>query len=224
MTTTAERLIGINEQIEAAAVTVEADGGVSPALAAVVREMAHKAQKAVDNLPGADPLIVRLSVERWSRPRTARKVAVEVDRGASDSTRQAVVNAHLAICIAQGQNDLTTLGCRTQRTQSATWASLASIPTGPGRILRNGRRPCTGPDQSRPSWRSVLLGGITGLSQAPVRTVRSSAHSAQRCLSGSQLRLSGFTAAKPWLSEVGPIPDGAFRDSPRGWGSGAVGG
>jgi hypothetical protein len=72
MTTTAERLIGINEQIEAAAATVEADPGASPVLGAVVRELAHKAQKAVDI-------------------------------GASDTTRQAVVDAHLAICILKAK-------------------------------------------------------------------------------------------------------------------------
>ena len=99
MTTTAERLIGINEQIEAAAATVEADGGASPVLGAVVRELAQKAQKAVDNLPGADPLMVRLSIVEVEQAADSAKVAVEVDLGASDSTRQTVVNAHLAICV-----------------------------------------------------------------------------------------------------------------------------
>ncbi len=98
MTTTAERLIGINEQMEVAAATIEADGGASPVLGAVVRELAHKAQKAVDNLPGADPLIVRLSIVEVEQAADSAKVAAEVDLGASDSTRQAIVNAHLAIC------------------------------------------------------------------------------------------------------------------------------
>jgi hypothetical protein len=98
MTTTAERLIGINQQIEAAAATVEADPGASPVLGAVVRELAHKAQKAVDNLPGADTLVLRLSIVEVEQAADSAKVAVEVDLGASDSTRQAVVNAHLAIC------------------------------------------------------------------------------------------------------------------------------
>ncbi len=103
MTTTAERLIGINEQIEAAAATVEADGGASPVLGAVVRELAQKAQKAVDNLPGADALIVRLSIVEVEQAADSAKVAVEVDLGASDSTRQAVVNAHLAICVLKAK-------------------------------------------------------------------------------------------------------------------------
>jgi hypothetical protein len=98
MTTTAERLIGINEQIEAAAATVEADRGASPVLGAVVRELAHKSQKAVGNLPGGDALVLRLSIVEVEQAADSAKVAVEVDLGASDSTRQAVVNAHLAIC------------------------------------------------------------------------------------------------------------------------------
>jgi len=97
MTTTAERLIGINDQIEAAASTVDADRGASPVLGAVVRELAHKSQKAVGNLPGADALVLRLSIVEVEQAADSAKVAAEVDLGASDSTRQAVVNAHLAI-------------------------------------------------------------------------------------------------------------------------------
>jgi hypothetical protein len=103
MTTTAERLIGINEQIEAAAATVEADRGASPVLGAVVRELANKSQKAVGNLPGADALVLRLSIVEVEQAADSAKVAVEVDLGASDSTRQAVVNAHLAICILKAK-------------------------------------------------------------------------------------------------------------------------
>jgi hypothetical protein len=103
MTTTAERLISINEQIEAAAATVEADPGASPVLGAVVRELAHKAQKTVDSLPGAGPLVLRLSIVEVEQAADSAKVAAEVDLGASDSTRQAVVNAHLAICILKAK-------------------------------------------------------------------------------------------------------------------------
>ena len=103
MTTTAERLIGINEQIEAAAATVEADRGASPVLGAVVRELANKSQKAVGNLPGADALVLRLSIVEVEQAADSAKVAVEVDLGASDNTRQAVVNAHLAICILKAR-------------------------------------------------------------------------------------------------------------------------
>ena len=103
MMTTAERVIGINEQIEAAAAAVDADPGASPVLGAVVRELAHKAQKAVDSLPGADPLALRLSIVEVEQAADSAKVAVEVDLGASDSTCQAVVNAHLAICILKAK-------------------------------------------------------------------------------------------------------------------------
>jgi hypothetical protein len=72
-------------------------------LGAVVRELAHKAQKAVDNLPGADTLVLRLSIVEVEQAADSAKVAVEVDLGASESTRQAVVNAHLAICILKAK-------------------------------------------------------------------------------------------------------------------------
>jgi hypothetical protein len=98
MTTTAERLIGIHEQINAVGATVLADGGVSPVLAAVVQELARKARKALDGLPGADQAALRLSIVELEQAADSAKVAVEADRGASDATRRAVLDAHLAIC------------------------------------------------------------------------------------------------------------------------------
>ena len=42
-------------------------------LRAVVRELAHKAKKAVDNLQGADPLIVRSSIVEVEQATDGRK-------------------------------------------------------------------------------------------------------------------------------------------------------
>ena len=98
MTTTAERLIGIHEQIDALQATVLADGAASPVLAAVVQELARKTQKAIDGLPGADQAALRLSIVEVEQAADSAKVAVEADDGASDATRGAVLDAHLVIC------------------------------------------------------------------------------------------------------------------------------
>ena len=98
MTTTAERLIEFHAQADALAVGVMADGGASPVLAAVVHELARKAQKALDGLPSADPVAVRLAIVEVEQAADSAKVAVESDTGASDGTRRAVLDAHLAIC------------------------------------------------------------------------------------------------------------------------------
>ncbi len=98
MTTTAERLMGFDEQINAVGATVEADGGASPVLVAVVQELARKTRKALDGLPGADQAAVRVSIVEVEQAADSAKVAAEADRGASDATRQAVLDAHLAIC------------------------------------------------------------------------------------------------------------------------------
>jgi hypothetical protein len=98
MTTTTERLTQVHEQIDAVQATVLSDGGASPVLCAVVQELARKARKALDGLPGADQAALRLSIVEVEQAADSAKVAVEVDRDASDATRQAVLDAHLAIC------------------------------------------------------------------------------------------------------------------------------
>jgi hypothetical protein len=103
MTATTEQLTQIQEQIGAAATAVEADRGASPVLSAVVRELARKAQKAVDGLPGADAAAVRVSIVEVEQAADSAKAAVEADDGPSDATRQAVLDAHLSICILKGK-------------------------------------------------------------------------------------------------------------------------
>lgn len=99
MATTAERLHRIAKQIDAATAAVEADADASPVLGAVVQELARKAQKALDGLLEADDTALRLSIVEVEQAADSAKAAVEADDGPSDATRQAVLDAHLGICI-----------------------------------------------------------------------------------------------------------------------------
>jgi hypothetical protein len=103
MATTAERLTRIHEQIDAAAAAVAADGGASPVLSAIVQEMARKAEKSIDALPDADDAALRLTIVEVEQAADSAKAAIEADPGPSDATRQAVLDAHLAICILKGK-------------------------------------------------------------------------------------------------------------------------
>jgi hypothetical protein len=103
MTTTQERMTNIQEQVAAAARTVEADAGASPVFGAVVQEFARKAQKAVDGLEDADDATLRSSIIEVEQAADSAKAAAEADTGASPETRQAVVDAHLSICILKSK-------------------------------------------------------------------------------------------------------------------------
>ena len=103
MSTTVERLTRIHEQIDAAAGAVAADDGASPVLSAVVQEMARKAEKSIESLPDADDAALRLTIVEVEQAADSAKAAIEADPGPSDSTRQAVLDAHLAICILKGK-------------------------------------------------------------------------------------------------------------------------
>jgi hypothetical protein len=99
MTTMAERLQGAHTKIDAAHDAVTADGGASPVLVAVVAEFAKKAAKAV----AADD--ERAAVIELEQAGDSAKAAAEADAGVSDAARQAVLDAHLTICIAKGKLD-----------------------------------------------------------------------------------------------------------------------
>ena len=103
MTTTAEQLTSIREQIDAAAAVVDADTGASPVLGAVVAELARKAGKAVESLPGADDASLRTSIVEVEQAADSAKAAAEADGGTTDATRKAVLDAHLAICVLKGE-------------------------------------------------------------------------------------------------------------------------
>jgi hypothetical protein len=97
MTTTAERLREVRSKIGHAVEALRADEGASPVLVAVVGEFATKAEKAA----GADD--ERGAVIELEQAGDSAKVAAEADAGVSDATRQAVLDAHLAICIAKSK-------------------------------------------------------------------------------------------------------------------------
>ena len=73
------------------------DPGAQPVLVAVVNEFADKAAKAAD----ADD--ERTAVIELEQPGNSAKAAVEADPAVSDAAREAVLDAHLAICIAKAK-------------------------------------------------------------------------------------------------------------------------
>ena len=97
VTTTAERLQAAQTKINSSLDAVRGDSGASPVLVAVVAEFAKKAEKAV----GADD--ERTAVIELEQAGDSAKAAAEADQGAADATREAVLDAHLAICIAKSK-------------------------------------------------------------------------------------------------------------------------
>jgi hypothetical protein len=97
MTTTTERLERARLKIDSALEVVRSDEGASPVLLAVVSEFASKAQKAV----GLNDQ--RTAVIELEQAGDSAKAAAEADPGASAATREAVLDAHMSICIAKGK-------------------------------------------------------------------------------------------------------------------------
>jgi type IV secretory pathway VirJ component len=97
VTTTAERLRDARAQIDSALASVRADQGASPVLVAVVNEFAKKAEKAT----ASDD--ERTAVIELEQAGDSAKAAAEADTGVTDVTRQAVLDAHLAICITKAK-------------------------------------------------------------------------------------------------------------------------
>jgi hypothetical protein len=93
--TTAQRLGQSRIKIDDALEAVQADQGASPVLVAVVSEFAKKAEKAVGASNERDAVI------ELEQAGDSAKAAAESDGGISEATRQVVLDAHLAICIAK---------------------------------------------------------------------------------------------------------------------------
>ena len=89
------------EKITEAARQVDADDGASPVLVAVVHEFRSKLAKAEasarEGVPGRDAV---LELEQAG---DSAKAAAEADTGVADATRQSLLDAHLAICIAKAK-------------------------------------------------------------------------------------------------------------------------
>lgn len=95
--TTSERLRAARVKIDAALKLVRGDAGASPVLVAVVNEFANKASKAA---AAADE---REAVIELEQAGDSAKAAVEADPTVSETAREAVLDAHLAICIAKAK-------------------------------------------------------------------------------------------------------------------------
>jgi len=96
----AERLQAARIKIDGACDAVRGDEGASPVLAAVVNEFAKKAEKAAGS---PDERVAVIELEQAG---DSAKAAVEADPGVSPATLDAVLEAHLAICVAKGKLDL----------------------------------------------------------------------------------------------------------------------
>ena len=97
MSKTAELLRDARAKADSALASVRADAGASPVLVAVVSEFAKKAEKASSSDDE------RIAVVELEQAGDSAKAAAEADTGVADATRQAVLDAHLAICIAKSQ-------------------------------------------------------------------------------------------------------------------------
>jgi len=95
-----ERLQAARLKINRARDAVQSDKEASPALVAVVNEFAKKADKAV---AASDE---RAAVIELEQAGDSAKAAAEADSGLSPDARDAVLEAHLAICVAKGKLDV----------------------------------------------------------------------------------------------------------------------
>ena len=95
----ADRIEAARVKIYRARSAVETDEGASPVLVAVVKEFAKKADKATTS-PDERVAIIELEQAGDSAK------AAEADPAVSNATRDAVLEAHLAICLAKGKLDL----------------------------------------------------------------------------------------------------------------------
>jgi hypothetical protein len=96
----AEQIEAVRIKIDKAREAVQGDAGASPVLVAVVNEFAKKADKATGS---SDE---RTAVIELEQAGDSAKAAAEADPGVSPATRNTVLEAHLAICVAKGKLDL----------------------------------------------------------------------------------------------------------------------
>jgi hypothetical protein len=100
MTTMIEGLEAARAKIDSARDAVLSDQGASPVLLAVVNEFASKAEKAAAT---ADERVAVIELEQAG---DSAKAAAEADPGVSPAARDAVLAAHLAICITKAELEL----------------------------------------------------------------------------------------------------------------------
>ena len=91
------RLDEVKAKTRQALKAAEADSAASVVLVAVVREFDSKADKA--NRQAGDEASARDAVIELEQAGDSAKAAAEADPAASSATKEAVLDAHLAICI-----------------------------------------------------------------------------------------------------------------------------
>ena len=94
-----ERFLQFEEQSDRALEAVEADTEASPILAAVVQELSRKTKKAHPGVTQGDAKTSWEAIIEVEQAGDSAKVAAEADVHAHEKTRQAVLDAHLSICL-----------------------------------------------------------------------------------------------------------------------------
>ena len=98
-----ERLAQIDEQARRAVEVAEADTGASVVLRAVAKELYRKSKKALGVLAAADDKAIHAAVIEVEQAADSAKVAVEADPWATAETREAVLAAHLSVCVLKSE-------------------------------------------------------------------------------------------------------------------------
>ena len=101
----ATRLADVRGKLTTAVEAVEDDAGASPVLVAVVREFDAKLAKAEARANDAESgdAGVREGVVEAEQAADSAKAATEADPGVGGEARQAVLDAHYAICVLKAQ-------------------------------------------------------------------------------------------------------------------------
>jgi hypothetical protein len=99
----AQRFKDIASLVDYTVSRVEADANTSPALKAVVEEFRDKAQMAVPQLTGASERTMRDLVIEVEQAADSAKKAAQADTGISSATRQAILEAHGAMCALKSE-------------------------------------------------------------------------------------------------------------------------
>lgn len=97
-----QKLTDIEEQIDRVVEKVNADPGASAALKAVVAELHTKARDARDETRGAGERAIRDHIIEAEEAADSAKRAAEAETEISSETRQAVLDAHDALCALKG--------------------------------------------------------------------------------------------------------------------------
>ena len=97
-----QQLSDIEEQIDGVVEKVNADPGASASLRAVVSELHNKTREARDETKGASERTIRDHIIEAEEAADSAKHAAEAERQISESTREAVLEAHDALCALKG--------------------------------------------------------------------------------------------------------------------------